>query len=125
MAWAADPEVRGALEKTALWPEVVAEAEKAATGESVNKSHARHLFDQLARQARPLRESDLAATNPEMSELAARALGLSARLAEGLGQNELDQTEAEGALTELRQAIADYEQQVAAEEARCGTPNAD
>src|SRR5829696_6525199 len=59
-AWTSDSDVRAALEKTALWPEVIAEAEKAANGEPVDREHARRLFDQLARVARPLREGDVA-----------------------------------------------------------------
>ena len=119
-AWTSDPDVRAALEKTALWPEVIAEAEKAANGEPVDREHARRLFDQLARVARPLRESDVAEANPETAQRAARAMGLSARLAESLGRNQFDQTTASAGLAELKQAIADYEGQVAAEEARCG-----
>src|SRR5215212_4251974 len=119
-AWTSDPDVRAALEKTALWPELIAEAEKAANGEPVDREHARRLFDQLARVARPLRESDVAAANPDTAQRAARALGLSARLAESLGRNQFDQTTASAGLAELKQAIADYEAQVAAEEARCG-----
>jgi hypothetical protein len=119
-AWTSNPDVRTALEKTALWPEVIAEAEKAANGEPVDREHARRLFDQLARVARPLRESDVAEANPETSQRAARAMGLSARLAESLGRNQFDQTTASAGLAELEQAIADYEGQVAAEEARCG-----
>ena len=119
-AWVSDPDVSAALEKTALWPEVIAEAEKAANGEPVDREHARRLFDQLARVARPLRESDIAAKNPETAQRAARALGLSARLAESLGRNGFDKTTAAAGLAELREAIADYEAQVAAEEARCG-----
>ena len=119
-AWTSDPDVRAALEKTALWPEVIAEAEKAANGEPVDREHARRLFDQLARVARPLREGDVAEANPETAQRAARAMGLSARLAESLGRNQFDQTTASAGLAELKQAIADYEAQVAAEEARCG-----
>ena len=119
-AWTSDSDVRAALEKTALWPEVIAEAEKAANGEPVDREHARRLFDQLARVARPLRESDVAEANPETAQRAARAMGLSARLAESLGRNQFDQTTASAGLAELKQAIADYEAQVAAEEARCG-----
>ena len=118
-AWTSDPDVRAALEKTALWPEVIAEAEKAANGEPVDREHARRLFDQLARVARPMRESDVAEANPETAQRAARAMGLSARLAESLGRNQFDQTTASAGLAELKQAIADYEGQVAAEEARC------
>jgi hypothetical protein len=108
------------VEKAALWPEVISDAEKAASGEPYDKSHARQLFDQLAKVARPLRESDISATNPETSQLASRALGLSARLAERLGRNELNQAAARQALAEFKQAVADYQEQVAAEEARCG-----
>jgi hypothetical protein len=99
---------------------VIAEAEKAANGEPVDREHARRLFDQLARVARPLREGDVAEANPETAQRAARAMGLSARLAESLGRNQFDQTTASAGLAELKQAIADYEAQVAAEEARCG-----
>ena len=119
-AWTSDPDVRAALEKASLWPEVIAEAEKAANGEPVDREHARRLFDQLARVARPLREGDVAEANPETAQRAARAMGLSARLAESLGRNQFDQTTASAGLAELKQAIADYEAQVAAEEARCG-----
>ena len=124
-AWVNDPEVSAALAKTALWPEVIAEAEKAAASEPVDTGHVQQLFGQLAKVARPLSQHVLAATNPETTELAAHALGLSARLVERLERNELDQVAAGAALTELKQAIAAYEAQAAAEETRCGSPDGD
>jgi len=119
-AWASDPDVSAALEKTTLWSEVIAEAENAAKGEPVDREHARRLFDQLARVARPLRESEFAAANPETTKRAAHALSLSARLAETLGRSGFDQNTAAAGLAELKQAIADYEEQVAAQKASCG-----
>jgi hypothetical protein len=119
-AWVSDPGVRAAVEKMALWPEVIAEVEKAARGEPVDQEHARRLFDQLGKVAHSLRETDVAAVNPETTRRAARAMGLSARLAESLGHNQLDQTAAAAALVELRQDIAGYEDLVAAEKAHCG-----
>src|SRR5215212_1218831 len=120
-AFVNDPEARGALEKRALWSEVTTELEKAAAGEQIDQAHARQLSEQLADATRPLRESKLAAAKSETSKLAIRALGLSERLAGRLGRKELDKAAAEAALAELKQAIADYEEQAKAEETRCGS----
>jgi hypothetical protein len=120
-AFVNDPEVRGALEKRALWPDVTAELEKAAAGEQIDQEHARQLSEQLADVTHPLRESEFAASKTETSQRAIRALGLSARLSERMGRKGLDQKAAAAALAELKQAIADYEEQAKAEETRCGS----
>jgi hypothetical protein len=104
-----DPAVSAALSKTALRPEVIAEAETAAAGEPVDMGHVQQPFGQLAKVARALSRHGLAATNPETTELAAHALGLSARWVERLESNDLDQVAAGAALTELKQTIAAYE----------------
>jgi len=121
VAFASDPKVRGGLEKSALWSEVTAELEKAAAGEQVDQAHAKQLSEQLADATGPLRDSKTAGAKSETSKLAIRALGLSARLAGKLSRKEFDQEAATAALAELKQAIADYEQQAKADETRCGS----
>ena len=115
------PEVRAALEARALWPEVIAELEKHAAGEQVDREHLQQLSDQLAKVIPPLHKSMTGAKNSETSQLAITALRLSQRSAERLGRQDLSRNGAKMALAELKQAIADYEKQARAEETRCGS----
>src|SRR5215210_7499175 len=59
-AFVTDPEVRGALEERALWPDVIADLEKAAAGEPVDQEHAQQLSEQLAKAIPSLHESKIA-----------------------------------------------------------------
>jgi hypothetical protein len=120
-AFLSDPETHAALEERALWPEVIAELEKAAAGEQIDQKHSQQLSEQLAKAIRSLHDSRSAGKNPETSQLAITAMRLSERSAEKLGRKELSQNGAETALAELKQAIAGYEERAKAEETRCGS----
>lgn len=120
-AFVSDPEVRAALQTRTLWPEVIAELEKHAAGEQVDREHLQQLSEQLAKVIPPLRKSMSGVKNSEMSQLAITALRLSERSAERLGRQDLSRNGAKTALAELKQAIADYEEQAKAEETRCGS----
>jgi hypothetical protein len=120
-AFVNDPEMHTALEERALWPEVIAELEKAAAGEQIDQKHSQQLSEQLAKAIRSLHDSRNAGKNPEMSQLAITAMRLSERSAEKLGRKQLSQNGAETALAELKQAIAGYEERAKAEETRCGS----
>jgi hypothetical protein len=120
-AFVSDPAVRPALETRSLWPEVIAELEKHAAGEQVDREHAQQLSEQLAKVIPPLHKSMTGVKNSETSQLAITALRLSQRSAERLGRQDLSRNGAKTALAELKQAVADYEEQAIAEETRCGS----
>jgi hypothetical protein len=120
-AFVSDPEVRSALEARGVWPDLIAELEKAAASEQVDHEHAQQLSEQLATAIGSLHESKIAAKNSATSQLAITALRLSERSAERLGRKELSPRGAETELAELKQAIAAYEEQAKAEETRCGS----
>jgi hypothetical protein len=120
-AFVSDPEMHSALEERTLWPEVIAELEKAAVGEQIDQKHSQQLSEQLAKAIRSLHDSRIAGKNPETSQLAITAMRLSERSAEKLGRKQLSQNGAETALAELKQAIAGYEERAKAEETRCGS----
>jgi hypothetical protein len=120
-AFVSDPEVSAALEARALWPEVIAELEKAMAREQVDHGHAQQLSEQLATAISSLHESKMATKNSATSQLAITAMRLSERSAERLGRRELSPKGAESELAELKQAIAAYEEQAKAEETRCGS----
>jgi len=113
--------MHAALEERTLWPEVIAELEKAAAGEQIDQKHSQQLSEQLAKAIRFLHDSRIAGKNPETSQLAITAMRLSERSAEKLGRKQLSQNGAETALAELKQAIAGYEERAKAEETRCGS----
>ena len=116
-----DPEMRAALEAHALWAEVIAELEKHAAGQQVDREHAQQLSEQLATAIGSLHESKIAAKHSATSQLAITAMRLSERSAERLGRQDLSRNGAKLALAELKQAIAAYEEQAKAEETRCGS----
>jgi hypothetical protein len=118
--WWNDPNVKSALEKTVLWPEVLAEAKKAAAGEPVDTELMRKDYEQMAKVATALRETEVAPINRDTARLAAKAMGLVSRMAGALANNNLDKDAAAAALAEAKQAIADYDAEVAAQKARCG-----
>jgi hypothetical protein len=120
-AFVSDPEVSTALEARTLWPDVIAELEKATAREQVDHGHAQQLSEQLMTAIGSLHESNIAAKNSATSQLALTAMRLSERSAERLGRRELSPKGAETELTELKQAIAAYEEQAKAEETRCGS----
>jgi len=113
--------VRAALEARTLWPEVIAGLEKHAAGEQVDQEHSQQLSEQLAKAIPPLHKSMIGAKNSETLQLAITALRLSERSAERLGRQDLSRNGAKMALTELKQAIAGYEEEAKAEETRCGS----
>jgi hypothetical protein len=118
-AFISDPEVHSALETRGVWPDVIAELEKAAAREQVDHGHAQQLSEQLATAIGSLHESKIAAKNSATSQLAITALRLSERSAERLGRKELSPKGAETELAELKQANAAYEEQAEAEETSC------
>jgi len=120
-AFISDPEVRAALDERALWTEVIADLEKAAAGEHVDQEHAQQRSEQLAKAIPSLHESKIGAKNSETLQLAIAAMRLSERSAARLGRKELSQNDAKTELAELKQAVADYDEQVKAEETRCGS----
>jgi len=120
-AFMSDPEVRTALETRTLWPEVIAELEKAAAGKQVDQEHAQQLSEQLATAIPALHEGKIAEKNFESSRLAITAIRASERAAERLGRKELGQDVAKTELADLKQAIGDYEEQAKADETRCSS----
>jgi len=120
-AFVGDPDVRAALDERALWTEVIADLEKAAAGEQVDQEHAQQRSEQLAKAIPSLHESKIGAKNSETLQLAIAAMRLSERSAARLGRKELSQNDAKTELAELKQAVADYDEQVKAEETRCGS----
>lgn len=118
-AWWNDPDVKAALELTALWPEVVAEGEKAADGQPVDTELMQKDYDQMAKVATDLREMEVAPVNRDTAHLLAKAMGLVSRMAGALADNKLDKEAAASSVAEVKQAIADYEAEVDAQKARC------
>ncbi len=119
VAWRDDPEVKAALEKAALWPDVVAEGEEAAAGEPIDKAKMRQDYDAMAKLGKALRASDVGTVNHESLQLAGRAMGLVSRLAGGLADGNLDQQAAGEAVAGAKAAIAAYEANVAKLQAAC------
>jgi hypothetical protein len=113
--------VSAALKARSLWPEVIAELEKAMAREQIDHGHAQQLSEQLMTAIGSLHESKIAAINSATSQLALTAMRLSERSAERLGRKELSPKGAETELAQLKQAIAAYEEQAKAEETRCGS----
>src|SRR5262245_30927351 len=104
--WWNDPNVKSALEKTALWPEVLAQAEKAAAGQPVDTELMRKDYDQMAKVATALRDTEAAPINRETAHLLAKAMGLVSRMAGALADNKLSQDAAAAALKDAKEAIA-------------------
>lgn len=119
-AWLNDPEVKTALEKASLWPEVIAQGEKAAAGEPVDTAAMKQDFDQMAKLGKSLRTSDVGEGDHAPLQLAGRAMGLTSRLASSLSEGNLDAQAAGTAVAEARAAIAAYEEDAAARQASCG-----
>jgi hypothetical protein len=118
-AWIDDPEVKAALEKAALWPDVIAQGEQAAAGETVDTAAMARAFEQMAKLGQQLRESETEGDRAPL-QLAGRAMGLTSRLAGGLSEGNLDAPAAAAAVTEAKTAIAAYEEDAAARQAACG-----
>jgi hypothetical protein len=118
-AWRSDPKVQAALEKAALWPEVIAQGEKAAAGEAVDTAAMAQAFEQMAKLGQQLRESETEGDHAPL-QLAGRAMGQTSRLAGGLSEGNLDAQAAAEAVTEAKAAIATYEEDAAARQASCG-----
>jgi hypothetical protein len=117
--WWDDPDVKAALELTALWPEVIAEGEKAAAGQPVDTELMRKDFEQMSKVATALRGMEVAPVNRDTAKLLAKAMGSVSRMAGAMADNKLDKEAAAAAVTEAKQSIADYQAEVEAQKARC------
>jgi len=117
--WWNDPDVKAALELTALWPEVIAEGEKAAAGQPVDAELMRKDFEQMSKVATSLRDMEVAPVNRDTAKELAKAMGLVSRMAGAMADNKLDKATAATSVTEAKQAIADYQAEVEAQKARC------
>jgi hypothetical protein len=118
-AWRNTPDVKAALDKVSLWPAVIAEGEKAAAGQPVDKAAMQKDFDQMSKLATQLRTSSAEGDHAPL-QLSGRAMGLTSRLAGGLATGSLDAKAAGAAVTEAKAAIADYQDDAAQREAACG-----
>ena len=119
LAWRSDREVQANLEHVALWPGIVAEAEKAAAGETFDTAAMTEAFAQIKETAPLLRTSDDEFTTGGLGRLAGRTMGLASRVAGDMAEGGT-QEEIASELTDLKAAIADYEAAVAAADAQCG-----
>jgi hypothetical protein len=117
--WWNDPDVKAALELTALWPEVIAEGEKAAAGQPVDAELMRKDFEQMSKVATSLRDMEVAPVNRDTAKNLAKAMGAVSRMAGAMADNKLDKATAASSVTEAKQAIADYQAEVEAQKARC------
>ena len=106
--WWNNDEVKSALAKASYWPEIIAEAEKAAAGKPFDTAKMQHDFDDMEKVAQRLRDVDASRINDETVHLADAPMGLASRLAGGLADGKLDAKGAASAVTELQAAIADY-----------------
>jgi hypothetical protein len=117
--WWNDPDVKAALELTALWPEVIAEGEKAAAGQPVDSELMRKDFEQMSKVATALRGMEVAPVNRDTAKELAKAMGSVSRMAGAMADNKLDKATAASSVTEAKQAIADYQAEVEAQKSRC------
>lgn len=120
-AWLQDPQVKSDMEKMSYWPEIIAEGEKAAKGEPVDVAKMQATYDQMAKVAKDLRASSGDDVNHDSVALAGKAMGLASRLAGALATKEIDAAGAATAVTNLNEAIAAYEANVAERQASCGS----
>jgi hypothetical protein len=119
-AWAKDPGIKAALKNTDLWPELIAAGNKAAGGAAVDQARMKQIDAQISRAANTIRNSAAASGAEELTQSASRAMGLASRLAAGLADGSLNQESASDAVAKLNDAIAAYETETAAQQARCG-----
>jgi hypothetical protein len=117
--WWDDPDVKAALELTALWPEVIAEGEKAAAGQPVDAELMRKDFEQMSKVATSLRNMDVAPVNRDTAKLFAKAMGSVSRMAGSMADNKLEKEAATAAVKDAKQSIADYQAEVEAQKTRC------
>jgi hypothetical protein len=120
-AWRNNPDVQASLEKMALWPAVIAEGEKAAAGQPVDKAAMQQDFDQMDKLGKRLRTTNLTEGDHAPLQLAGRAMGSTSRLAGGLATGTLDQQAAGEAVAAAKTAIAAYQEDAAAREAACAS----
>ena len=122
LSWLNDPQVTSALAKSALWPEIIAAAEKAAAGQSFDKAQMQNDSAALANVSDALQETKSDPANRDSARLAGRAMNIASRIADGLATGTMDQQSVQSALTALQKVIADYDADRTAHLARCGTP---
>ena len=120
-AWLQDPQVQADLEKVSFWPDIIAEGEKLARGEEVDVAKMQATYDQMAKVAKELRASGGDDVGHDSIALAGKAMGLASRLAGALATKDIDAAGAETAVTNLKEAIAAYEANVAERQAACGS----
>jgi hypothetical protein len=117
--WWNDPDVKSALELTKLWPEVVAEGEKAAAGQPVDTELMRKDYEQMSKVATALRNMDVAPVNRDTAKNLAQAMGAVSRMAGALADNKLDKDAAAAAVEDAQKSIDAYNTEVAAQKDRC------
>jgi hypothetical protein len=119
-AWRNSPEVKAALDKMSLWPEVIAEGEKAAAGQPVDTALMQKDFAQMEDLAKQLRTTNDTTGDHAPLQLSGRAMGLTSRLAGGLATGSLDAKGAAEAVAAAKEAIAAYQDDAAKRQAECG-----
>lgn len=119
VAWMNDPTVKADLEKVALWPEVVAAAEQAASGATVDAKKMEDAGLAMEKIAPRLRTSDESYDVNEMGHLAAKAMGLAKHMADTLAKSDIDKNAVATDLAELKTAINAYQQEASARAAEC------
>ena len=119
-AWRNSPEVKAALDKMSLWPEVIAEGEKAAAGQPVDTALMQKDFAQMEDLAKQLRTTNDTTGDHAPLQLSGRAMGLASRLAGGLATGSLDAKGAAEAVAAAKEAIAAYQDDAAKRQAECG-----
>jgi hypothetical protein len=117
--WWNDPDVKSALELTALWPEVIAEGEKLAAGQPADTALMRKDYEQMSKVATALRDKEVAPVNRDTAKLLAKAMGSVSRMAGGMADSKLDKEAAAAAVKDAKQSIAEYQAEVAAQKDRC------
>jgi hypothetical protein len=119
-AWRNNADVKAALAKMSLWPEVIAEGEKAAAGQPVDTALMKQDFDQMENLAKQLRTANLPESDHAPLQLSGRAMGLTSRLAGGLATGSLDAKGAADSVAAAKEAIAAYQEDAAKRQAECG-----
>ena len=118
-AWMEQPEVANAL-KTPLWNEILAQGEKAAAGETVDLDQVKAdaaTLDGVATTMRTLAGDDV---KQDAVAATSQLIGHAAKLANGLADGSDTPAETQEKVSALKDAIATYEADAAAQLAACG-----
>lgn len=119
VAWMNDTQVKADLEKASLWPEVVAAAEQAANGGTVDAKKMEQDAQAMEDIAPRLRTSDENYDVNEMGHLAAKAMGLAKHMADALAQSDIDKNAVATDLAELKTAIDAYQKEATSRAENC------